>query len=282
MKMCCNCSINPVKTQKSLYCSDLCRKESFSKKRRGVFEGDLFYTKEGYKIEIIEVSGAKIKVKFHDPIPHEKFASIKEIKRGVVQTPYHRSVRGVGYIGSGPHCPTDKESNTHIAHKIWSDMLTRAYTDIKGGAYRDVTVCEEWHNFQNFAEWCKSQIFFGEVGYELDKDIVRRGNRVYCPEFCRFVPGELNRLLINRSNARGRYKLGVHKNSRNLNKCFTACISKDGVRHHLGNFYTEDEAFTAYKIEKERHIKEKADIFKHRIDADVYESLVSWEIREDD
>ena len=45
--------------------------------------------------------------------------------------------------------------------------------------YLDVTVCEEWHNFQNFAKWFYENYY--EISGEkmrLDKDILIKGNKM--------------------------------------------------------------------------------------------------------
>ena len=54
--------------------------------------------------------------------------------------------------------------------------------------YVDVTCVPEWHLFQTFAEWCDVQIGFNNEGWHLDKDILVKGNKIYGPDFCAFVP----------------------------------------------------------------------------------------------
>ena len=247
-----------------------------------MFAGDIYYNKYGYKIEVLEyVDASKVLIKFHDPIEYEKYSAAREIRNGVVNTPYHRSVQGVGYLGEGPHKAyiTGKKYSTE--YKIWVDMLTRTYTNVKGIAYECARVCEDWHNFQNFAGWCKNQKFFGLVDYELDKDIIVRGNNLYSPEYCTFVPGFINRLVINRSNYRGKFKIGVFLNL-NAKKKYTSSISIEGKRVQLGTFYDEREAYLAYKSAKEDHIKTVAQENKDKISEEVYNSLMRWEINEND
>ena len=50
----------------------------------------------------------------------------------------------------------------------------------------------------------------------------------------------------------------------------------------IGNFYSEKEAFMSYKKLKEDYIKEKATIFKDKMDEDIYQRLMVWEISEYD
>ena len=273
---CCNLCGDKILGKGVKYCSKVCRMKALSNRNRTILVGDKFVTKSGYEVEVIEyVNTQKIKIRFTEPFLYEKFTAAKELKSGSVQTPYHRSVRSVGYFGEGNYSSLTSE------YKIWTDMIVRCYTDVKGVAYQTATVCDEWHNYQTFAAWCNTQQFFGKDGYELDKDIIFRGNKIYCPSFCRFVPGEINRLIINRGNYRGKCLIGVHLN-KNRYKRYTASVQIDDKRVVIGNFYSEKEAFMSYKKIKEDHIKEKATIFKDKMDEDIYQRLMVWEISEYD
>jgi len=94
------------------------------------------------------------------------------------------SVSGVGYIGFG------KYISTHISYEKWSAMLNRCYGKLyqkEKPTYRGCTVCEEWHNFQNFALWYEENYPNDGIEYQLDKDIKIKGNKVYSPDSCAFV-----------------------------------------------------------------------------------------------
>ena len=104
------------------------------------------------------------------------------LRTGAVRNPLTPSVYGKGYVGVGYYNSRD----VRLYH-LWKAMLSRCYCTIMHGhrpTYKDVTVCDEWLNFQNFATWCESQEFFNakdEKGgvYQLDKDILIRGNKIY-------------------------------------------------------------------------------------------------------
>lgn len=53
--------------------------------------------------------------------------------------------------------------------------------------------------FSNFLKWFNGNYI---KGYALDKDILIKGNKVYSPETCCFVPYEINTLVTNRKNGR--------------------------------------------------------------------------------
>ena len=203
------------------------------------------------------------------------------ILKGTVKDKLFRSVCGVGYLGDGEYSRVDHK----IAYQTWVDMLKRAYTEKKGRCnYFGVTVCEEWHNFQSFAKWCHSQDFFNIKDkngkrYDLDKDILVKGNKIYSPETCCFVPSEINCLFIRNKRFRGKYPIGVTK----IGKYFTARLSKGfGNRVLLGTFKTELEAFSAYKKAKEVYMKELAEKYRNKVCYKTYLTLINYEVSIDD
>ena len=83
-------------------------------------------------------------------------------------------------------------------------------------------------------------------GYQLDKDLLIQGNKVYSPNTCVFIPQSINLLLIERNASRGDYPIGVdfHKPS---NKYRARCNNGKGKLVYLGLFSTPQEASEAYK-----------------------------------
>lgn len=74
-------------------------------------------------------------------------------------------------------------------------MMNRCYGDkhkYSQYSYKGCTVCEEWHNYQNFAKWYEDNYYNCEEELELDKDIIIYGNKLYSPETCLFVPKLVN------------------------------------------------------------------------------------------
>lgn len=62
--------------------------------------------------------------------------------------------------------------------------------------YINCKVCDEWLNFQNFSEWFKNNYYEVEgQRMELDKDILNKGNKIYSPNTCIFVPHNINNLF---------------------------------------------------------------------------------------
>ena len=97
------------------------------------------------------------------------------IRNGAVLDPYHTSIYGVGYIGIGKHKPRINNSNTR-PYNIWHSMIARCYstkTQDKQPTYKGCSVCDEWFNFQNYADWFEVNYI---DGHHLDKDIKINGS----------------------------------------------------------------------------------------------------------
>ena len=249
---------------------------------RRLLLGKEFETNNCGKCVVIGYSNnINVTVKFIE-YPYITRCRLGDLKLGKVKNPYYPMHYGKGYIGEGDYGKADVK-----AYALWQKMLERVY--IRGSnidsTYKDVTVCEEWLNFQNFAAWFYSQKYSKAVddkmrSYELDKDILSVGNKVYSPKTCSFVPREINTILVKRDKMRGELPIGVgyHK----VGKKFQARLSYFGKYVSLGLFKASEEAFKAYKKAKESYIKEVAEIWKDRIDERVYQALLNYEVHIDD
>lgn len=167
-------------------------------------------------------------------------------------------------------------------------MLLRSYDDKyheKYPTYKDVEVCDEWLNFQNFADWCSNQKFFDakddkERPYHLDKDILVRGSKIYSPDTCCFAPSEVNTLLLKRDKSRGSCLIGVSKCKATGN--YLAQIRHKGKSVYLGSHSAESEAFQAYKKAKEDYIKGVAEKWREKIDDRLYQALLAYQVETTD
>ena len=217
-------------------------------------------------------------VKFYKPYQIVE-CRLDHLMKGAVKNPLTPSFYGVGYIGAGGYGFKDKSP-----YKVWLNMLKRAYNiDFRAKflTYKNVTVCEEWLNFQNFAGWYYCQPLSNAKdltgkSYHLDKDILVKGSKIYSPETCCFVPHEINSLLTHIKFKNNGFPVGVwfHKKA----KKFTTKLNFDNQVKHLGYFDTPEQAFSAYKEAKEAYIKDVANKWKGKIDDKVYEALLKYEI----
>lgn len=158
--------------------------------------GEINYNNFGSKMEIIRYDGCNgIDVYFPEYNWVYKNATYDNFKNGKIKCPYEPRAYGVGYIGEGKYKPLENEKPTR-SYSTWQHMLMRCYSEeyqIKKPSYVDCSVCNEWHNFQNFAEWYEENYY--EISGEkmqLDKDILFKGNKIYSPDTCIFVPIKVN------------------------------------------------------------------------------------------
>ena len=169
------------------------------------------------------------------------------------------------------------ESNTK-AGLLWNSMIRRCYSPKalkRRNTYSDCEVCEDWLIFSNFKRWFDKNYV---EGYQLDKDILHKGNRVYSPDSCCFVPLEINTLLTNKKANRGDLPIGVHEkwNRKHTIRGYDAALNGKWI----GYFKSVELAFKAYKQAKESRIKEVAQEYYHKgkIAHNVYEALMRYEV----
>jgi len=168
-------------------------------------------------------------------------------------------------------------------YRTWFDMLSRAYNkkySERHPTYADVTVDSRFHDFQEFCLWGEKQVGFSKDKFELDKDILVKGNKVYSPEVCVFVPQEVNKLFTKRDAKRGEYPIGVYFDAQ-AGK-FKAQIQIDSVVTTLGRYDEFYDAFLAYKSAKEANIRRLGLKWKDDIDARVFAAMQTYEVDIDD
>ena len=199
-------------------------------------------------------------------------------KKGQIKNPMSPNVYGVGYFGIGEFKSKDENGKTTKCYETWQGMHERCYDSKcqeKHPTYKGCKVCKEWNNYQEFAKWDNENYYeVGDERMELDKDILCKGNKVYSPETCVYVPQRINKLFVKSNKIRGEYPIGVCKHG---NK-FRATLRKDNGNIQLGHFDTPEEAFFAYKTAKEEYIKEVAEEYKGKIDNRLYEALMNYEV----
>lgn len=181
------------------------------------------------------------------------------------------SVVNEGFIKDLPYL-----SSHERVYICWHAMVARCNSSKvhqKQPTYKDCEVCKEWRKISSFKEWFDKHYV---DGWALDKDILVKGNKVYSPDTCCFVPQEINALFVKKQRVRGECPIGVSfcKN----NQKFRAQMHKNGKMCGIGYYKTPEEAFYAYKKAKESYIKEVADKWRDQLDPKVYEALYNYEV----
>ena len=240
--------------------------------------GKVFKSKLSGDFQILKYNDARnVEIQFLNT-GFESTVELVSIKIGKVKDRYSPSVYGVGILGT--KYPITINGVKTKEYVLWKGMLTRCYSDTfqkKQPTYEGCKVSDNFKSYEYFYEWCNKQIGFGTEGFDLDKDLLVKGNKVYSENTCIFLPKEINLLFVKRANSRGKYVIGTSWS--NTNKAFVARVRKNkGKPKYLGAFKTEIEAFKAYKQTKESFIKELANKWKDKIDERAYEALMNYQV----
>lgn len=131
-------------------------------------------------------------------------------------------------------------------YRAWGSMLNRCYSakyQERYPTYKGCSVSDEWLTFSVFKRWMEAQDF---EGMQLDKDLLFEGNKVYSPETCVFVTGEVNGFTNDVGNGRGEWLIGVywHKASEKFRAKCRNPFTK--TQEYLGCFDCEQEAHQAW------------------------------------
>lgn len=234
--------------------------------------GKKYITNEGYEVTIIGYDNSNNCTIMFDDDKNTVISGVSHyvVKEGKVKNLNKKSVYGTGYFGIGKYTSKGRS----LDYYTWKDTLRRCYSlnqQKKQPTYRGVLMSEEWHNFQNFGAWFEQNNNPSTMkGWQLDKDILVKDNKVYSAETCCFVPQEINNLFTKGKKCRGDYPIGVIKRGENRFEAST--------RKSLGCFKTPNEAYEVYKAAKEKYIKEVANKWKDLIDPRVYKAMYNYEV----
>ena len=122
---------------------------------------------------------------------------------------YNKLVQGVGdndYDGL-----TTINGKPQKFYTTWLGMLMRCYNEtvhINQPRYSGCSVCDEWKSLTKFKEWFDVNY---KDGYSLDKDLLVKGNKIYSPDTCIFLPIEINNFITEATAIRGEYMIGVKR-----------------------------------------------------------------------
>ena len=244
--------------------------------------GKIFKSKSSGDFKILKYNDSKnVEIQFVNT-RFETTAQLGDVKIGKVKDPYSPSVFGVGVVGT--KYPSMINGVQTKEYELWKSMLRRCYSDNskkKRQTYEGCEVSDNFKSYEYFYEWCNRQIGFDNDGngnpFQLDKDLLTKGNKVYSEDSCVFLPNEINLLLTKRTASRGNHLIGVYYHKRD--KVFMATVSKNkGKQEYLGYFNTEIEAFNAYKEAKESFVKEQAEKWKGKIDDRAYNALMNYQV----
>ena len=247
--------------------------------------GEIGYNNFGSKMIIVEYRKAiDIDVYFPQYNWTAKNRVYDPFKKGTISCPYEKRYYGIAYLGEGKYKASENTKHTRV-YNTWKNMLQRCYSEKlhrKESTYENCRASEEWLNFQNFGEWDNDNFYQieGEI-MNLDKDILIKGNKIYSPDTCIYVPQTINKLFVKCDKSRGKYPIGtyLYRNGKYVAQCYL--INPQTGRSkgkNLGLYNTVEEAFNVYKQFKERNIKEVAEYYKSKIPTKLYDALYNYEV----
>ena len=221
-----------------------------------------------------------IRVEFQDDYGYTCKAEYWNFAKGHVRNPYHKNQYG-GYVGDGKYKVSKDRRGTYI-YDAWVRMLERSCSNKfkeKYSTYKDVTCCDEWLCFQNFAEWYENNYYEIEgQTMELDKDWMKFGNKVYCPEFCVISPSIINSCILNHGKIKN-YDLPTGITC--INNMYKVRISIEGKRIIVGSYESLNEAKYSYKTAKIEYVKYLAEKYREYIPNKLYTKMIEFENRFD-
>lgn len=235
--------------------------------------GEISINTRGTPMKIIRYNlSDDITIEFQDKHKYTVNTTYHNFKRRCVNNPYDKTIYGVGYVGVGKH-PNFVDGKNTKPYTTWKDMLRRCYYEKDRDlnlAYHDCTICDEWLNFQTFADWYENNYYeIGEGRMHIDKDILVKDNKVYSPQTCIFVPQRINMIFMKKNrNVDADLPTGIRRYAGRFQALYNA--------KHLGTFDNLDDALYYYNIEKQLHINEIAEEYKNRIPIKLYKALINW------
>lgn len=212
-----------------------------------------------------------IDIEFLDDFHYvKKNQAYANFKTGSVKNPYDKSLFGNGFLGDGEYV-SRKNDKLEDAYEMWSGVMARCYCypDRFPAYCGKYIVCDEWHNYQNFAEWYEENKYPVNERLHIDKDILYPNCHIYSPETCILTPQRINMLFSNKPNSRS-LPNGIFK----IKSGYRA--EYQGIK--IGRYSTLDEAYDAYSTAKENNIKEVADEYKNIIPKKLYDALYAYKV----
>lgn len=134
--------------------------------------------------------------------------------------------------------------------------------------YKGCSVDPRWDLYSEFTLWWR---IHQRDGWQLDKDLLFAGNKVYGPDTCVVVPDWLNSFTTAHGAARGNWPIGVSASGSK----FAAHVRNVGtkIKEYLGAFHTPEAAHTAWENRKlEMALERKAEM--DAIDPRIYWTVV--------
>ena len=240
--------------------------------------GKVYKSTSSGDFKIVKYNGAAdVEIRFMTT-GYETTVELGSIKIGYVKDPHYPSVYGAGILGT--KYPSKVNGVKTKEYILWCSMLQRCFSEKyqkKQPTYKDCEVSDNFKSYEYFYEWCNNQTGFNSIDFDLDKDLLIKGNKVYSENTCLFLPHEVNVGFVKAKTIRGELPIGVTIDKRH-NVYVANLKAKHKEKSYIASFSNPIEAFNAYKKAKELYIKELANKWKGKIDERAYNALISYQV----
>lgn len=233
--------------------------------RQNNFVGDRFLTNNfGYVTIIHYVSSKEVRVKF-ERTGYELDTQMSNVRASSLKDPLQPSVRRIGIIGTKYPTHVNKEQTRE--YNIWCSMLAQ----VKRG---NAGISDNFKSYEYFVEWCQRQKGYEFKGWNLNKNLVPNPGNIYSEDTCCFLPREICSIHT---------KFNMD-NLQQLNLGITRVFRKYHVNWQkpplepLKGFATKEQAFLAYKQNKEAYVRQLGKQYKDLIDPRVYKYLINYKL----
>ena len=174
---------------------------------------------------------------------------------------YKRGMCRIGYSGMAVGKGIYEKS-----YIKWKDMMQRCHDKEVHKKYKpeyaDKCVCEEWQNYANFKLWYDEHHVFGNR-IDLDKDILKPGNKEYSPETCVLIEHYINTIFERHAQD------NIYEN-------------EDGIYFVGSNrkkvYETYDEVFEFACNKKKERIEKVAEKNLGRIPKCAYDAMLRYDV----
>jgi hypothetical protein len=179
--------------------------------------------------------------------------------------------REKGTLGNGRHRPTDRNQPTQ-AYRAWQAILCR----------RSMTfgICDEWLNYQVFAEWYYNQLDrHGDwralpFKWSMSRLLIDPNNQDHNPVTCCIAPAPIVQMFKNPITTNRRLPVGVHMYG---DRFVAYCSLFDQGPTNLGIFDTADAASNAYWAAKCDSIRRAAKRYQRWLPPFLADRLMSFD-----
>lgn len=167
-----------------------------------------------------------------------------------------KKVHGIGindYEGTVSYVKNGKRKKIK-SYATWNSMVERCYSNKfqeKQPTYKGCEVSKEWLLYSNFKKWFDNNFPFElseEIRFEIDKDLMIKGNKIYSEKTCLFLPKKINSFLANKQNNNASGYVGVDFVKREGKFRTKIRDFNTGKQKSLGYFIDPFEASEVYAV----------------------------------